>query len=575
MFISLQATDDDGKGQTTNVPLRITLIDSNDNPPMFPNQNYRAIIDEGAMKFEPDLVIQARDVDKTSELTYSIIAGNVNNLFSVEPQTGKIIVANINGLDMTNVPTNNIVLTIEANDGKYTNTCTVNITVRDVNNNAPVFSRDSYVTSVLENAPIGTSVETLTATDADSGINAEIKYRIQKGAFDDFNITETGLVSVARKLDYDRRNTYNIEVIGVDQGTPSLTGTTTLTVSVINSNDKLPYFVPVTQKAEVAEDAPLGTVVHTLIAMDPDINSSEALNFAATEPITAVDKNGKQVEGTEVFKDFFSVDHATGQVTVRKPLQRDIAAVVRITVLVTDITAPTMQQGKGTLAITIVDVNDSPPVFNPPWTLQNPNYNLNLLEEQPVGTIVATYAATDVDSNSVEYVIDPPSDYFEIDNATGIVRIKKRVDYEQDKAFNFVIIAYDSGVPQLSATANVNVTVENLNDMDPIFTESIYEATVNENSAFGTHVITVNATDGDEGEFGKVTYSLVGEHSTDFNIDAQTGEITVANSGILDRETISELTIQVVASDGAPANLRRTVSLPVSIIKLFFQIHER
>lgn len=88
--------------------------------------------------------------------------------------------------------------------------------------------------------------------------------------------------------------------------------------------------------------------------MDPDINSSEALNFAATEPITAVDKNGKQVEGTEVFKDFFSVDHATGQVTVRKPLQRDIAAVVRITVLVTDITAPTMQQGKGEFLLVVV-----------------------------------------------------------------------------------------------------------------------------------------------------------------------------------------------------------------------------
>lgn len=99
---------------------------------------------------------------------------------------------------------------------------------------------------------LDTSVETVTGTDADSGINAEIKYRIQKGAFDDFNISDsTGLVTVARKLDYDRRNTYHIEIIGVDQGTPSLTGTTTLTVSVLNSNDKLPYFVPATQRAEV------------------------------------------------------------------------------------------------------------------------------------------------------------------------------------------------------------------------------------------------------------------------------------------------------------------------------------
>lgn len=58
-------------------------------------------------------------------------------------------------------------------------------------------------------------------------------------------------MTISKKLDFDRRNTYHIEVIGVDQGTPSLTGTTTLTISVINSNDKLPYFVPATQRAEV------------------------------------------------------------------------------------------------------------------------------------------------------------------------------------------------------------------------------------------------------------------------------------------------------------------------------------
>lgn len=80
-----------------------------------------------------------------------------------------------------------------------------------------------------------------------------IKYYIQKGAVDDFAIDmQTGEVKIASKLDYDRRNTYNIEVLAVDQGTPSMTGTTTLTINVINTNDKLPYFVPVTQKAEVS-----------------------------------------------------------------------------------------------------------------------------------------------------------------------------------------------------------------------------------------------------------------------------------------------------------------------------------
>lgn len=85
-------------------------------------------------------------------------------------------------------------------------------------------------------------------------------------------------------------------------GTPSLSGTTTLMVNIINSNDKDPYFTPATQRAEVAEDAPIGTVVYRLVALDPDVESSELLDYAATEPITAVDKDGKEVNNEPVTK---------------------------------------------------------------------------------------------------------------------------------------------------------------------------------------------------------------------------------------------------------------------------------
>jgi hypothetical protein len=86
-----------------------------------------------------------------------------------------------------------------------------------------------------------------------------------------------------------------MEVVASDMGTPSLSGTATLVVSIINSNDKAPYFTPTTQRSEISEDAPIGTIVHMLVAVDPDIASSESLDYAATEPITAVDKDGKEV----------------------------------------------------------------------------------------------------------------------------------------------------------------------------------------------------------------------------------------------------------------------------------------
>lgn len=144
-------------------------------------------------------------------------------------------------------------------------------------------------------------------------------------------------------------------------GIPSLSATTTLSVNIINSNDKDPYFIPATQRAEVREDAKIGTRILQLQAHDPDILSSDALAFEALEPITAVNKNGKEVTDNAAFKNLFAVDRF-GNVTVNGPLDRDFFAVVRLTIVVTDTTAPTLQQGKGLLVITIIEVNELPPV---------------------------------------------------------------------------------------------------------------------------------------------------------------------------------------------------------------------
>lgn len=113
--IMFQATDDDGKGQTSIVPLKITLSDSNDNAPMFSQPIYRVFVDEGAVKFEPELIIMARDLDKTSHVTYSIIAGNKDNLFSIDPNSGKLRITSNKGLDLSNETNadDNIALTVE------------------------------------------------------------------------------------------------------------------------------------------------------------------------------------------------------------------------------------------------------------------------------------------------------------------------------------------------------------------------------------------------------------------------------------------------------------------------------
>uniref|UniRef100_A0A182PS26 Cadherin domain-containing protein n=1 Tax=Anopheles epiroticus TaxID=199890 RepID=A0A182PS26_9DIPT len=362
-YLSYRATDDEGRGQTSVVSVRISLLDANDSPPVCESPLYRASVDEGATAFEPPLIIKARDPDVVSEINYRIIGNEaVTRHFEIDKRTGQLTISKTVALDVNHLKSENVFFGVEATDGLYTTLCNVNITIRDVNNHAPQFGRENYLTSIEENFPIDTVVERLQAVDLDTGINAEIRYRIQQGSFDDFAVdNRTGVVSIARKLDFDRRNTYQMEIVASDSGTPSLSGTTMLTVSIINSNDKAPYFTPTTQRAEVSEDAAIGTLVHTLVAVDPDVASSESLDYAATEPITAVDKNGKEVGEMEDFKDMFMIDRS-GKVFVNRRLLRDSFAVIRITVLVTDTTAPSIQQGEGLLIITITDVNEEPPV---------------------------------------------------------------------------------------------------------------------------------------------------------------------------------------------------------------------
>lgn len=132
-------------------------------------------------------------------------------------------------------------------------------------------------------------------------------------------------------------------------------------VNIINSNDKDPYFTPVTQRADVREDTKIGTKIYQLAAMDPDVVSDDDLLFEIIEPITAVNKNGKEVTHSDSFKHLFAVDKS-GSVTVNGVLDRDLYAVVRLTVLVTDTTAPTVQQGKGLLIISIIEINELYPV---------------------------------------------------------------------------------------------------------------------------------------------------------------------------------------------------------------------
>ena len=135
------------------------------------------------------------------------------------------MVASDKGLRLENIPTNKINLNVEVSDGIQRDFAVVEIGVRDVNDRTPTFEKKEYTAMVPEDAQPGIVVEQVKATDADYGANAEITYRIQRGAYDHFTIDPVdGKVTLSSKLNFDTRRSYEIEILAVDGGEPSLSG---------------------------------------------------------------------------------------------------------------------------------------------------------------------------------------------------------------------------------------------------------------------------------------------------------------------------------------------------------------
>lgn len=186
------------------------------------------------------------------------------------------------------------------------------------------------------------------------------------------------------------------------------------------------------------------------------------------------------------------------------------------------------------------------------------------MEEQPVGTTLITLQASDEDSTIGEYRISD-NEFFNINQTTGVIRTKARLDYEKTKEIQFVATVTDTGIPQLTSTAHIVVDILNTNDNEPHFSQAVYHFNITENSPRGTVVGKVEASDGDAGAYGEITYSLVGENHNHFIIDSYTGSIMISNSSILDHELVSEIVLTVVAKDKAPENIQRSAIATIYI----------
>uniref|UniRef100_UPI003D9E88D3 protocadherin 1 gamma 1 precursor n=1 Tax=Danio rerio TaxID=7955 RepID=UPI003D9E88D3 len=204
------------------------------------------------------------------------------------------------------------------------------------------------------------------------------------------------------------------------------------------------------------------------------------------------------------------------------------------------------------IALEVQDVNDNPPVF-PKGSIK-----LEISEGAPTGSKLQLTRARDLDVgiNSVQTYILSQNKHFVLDTKSSKDRyvdivLKNSLDRETRGEHSLILSAVDGGNPPNSGTVVIEVVVIDMNDNAPLFLQPLYNARLSENSALGTSVIKITATDEDEGANGEIKYYI--NHLSDntkqlFKIDENYGEISVI--GQLDHEKASSYEVEVQAEDG-------------------------
>lgn len=218
----------------------------------------------------------------------------------------------------------------------------------------------------------------------------------------------------------------------------------------------------------------------------------------------------------------FSIVQSTGVITALPGLDYETKATYYLSITAQDGGSPQLYAVAG-VRIFISDVNDNKPVFSP--TL----YLTSILETTSAGSDVIPVYANDIDTGSNAKILysvvgGDPKNQFDVVNNTGMVRTKKNLDREDIPFYELVIQARDTGIPSLSNTVTVNITILDVNDNNPIFGSSAYTVPVAEDTPIRFNFLNISATDADIGQNAKITYSIVsGNTGNKIEIDPSTG----------------------------------------------------
>ncbi|XP_013887449.1 protocadherin-19 isoform X7 [Austrofundulus limnaeus] len=545
--------------------IKVEIEDLNDNAPRFPTSHIDLEISENASPGTRFPLEGASDPDSGifGVQSYSITP---NELFGLEIKTrgdGSKIAELVVQKSLDRETQSHYTYEISAEDGgdpPKIGAVQLNIKVIDSNDNNPVFDEPVYTVNVMENSPINTLVIDLNATDPDEGTNGEIVYSfnsyVTEKTREAFKIDpRTGIITVNGILDYEATQIYEIDVQAKDLGPNSIPAHCKVTVNVMDTNDNPPVISLLslnTEMVEVSENAQRGYVIALVRVSDKDSGA-----------------NGKvqcRLQGNVPFR--LQEYESFSTILVDGRLDREQKDTYNLTIQAEDSGSPPLRATKS-LVVKVTDENDNPPHF------VKAHYQEMVMENNLPGSCLLAVSAEDPDlgmNGTVSYSIVPGeikhmdvNTYVSI-NPSGRIYSMRSFDHEYTRTFDFKVLARDNGNPSLSSNATVRIVVLDVNDNTPVMTNpplvnGTAEVSIPRNAGVGYMVTQVKADDYDEGENGRLTYTISEGDRAFFEIDQVNGE--VRSTRMFGENAKSTYEITVVARDHGKPSLSASAYIVV------------
>ncbi|KAM9511838.1 protocadherin gamma-C5-like isoform 3-T3 [Salvelinus alpinus] len=440
----------------------------------------------------------------------------------------------------------------------------VEVEIQDINDNSPSFPSKQHPLEIAETTAAGVRFPLESAHDPDVGSNSLKSYILSKDECFTLKVNELSggrkvpELVLTKALDREKKTVHHLLLTVVDGGNPVRSGTSQITITVLDVNDNVPVFENAVYKVSVSEKSAEGTFIVNPRATDADDGQNGQIEYSFG------------VHTPDSVLSVFEIDFLTGKIILKGQLDFESAANYEIDISAKDKGSPRME-GHCSVQVDVADVNDNSPEI---ILTSKPS---PLREDAPSGTVVALISARDLDSdsgNNGKVTLQLPKGHpFSLkpsfSNNYALVT-SGVLDRESFSEYNIEITATDSGSPPLTTKKTIPVSIIDVNDNPPKFTQPSYNVFLKENGLPGSMLSSVSASDLDFGDNAKISYSILESKVQDVSlssyvyINSDNGSIYSTHS--FDYEKLKVFQILVHAMDHGSPSLSSNATVHVFIL---------